>query len=125
MCTLGFAGHERFVLFQGAAKSHFYWLQSLDAPDLAFVVTDPSGFFPEYRVPLQSEQMQELGIRDPADAQVFVIVNKRGHTLSVNLQGPLVVHHRDRVGRQLVLADRRYHTRVPLMKLPATTAVSA
>ncbi|MDX1565299.1 MAG: flagellar assembly protein FliW [Phycisphaeraceae bacterium] len=122
---LGFTGQERFVLFQEDPQSHFLWLQSLDRPELAFVVTDPAGFFPDYEVPLQGEQVQELGIREPSDAQILVIVNKRGHTLSVNLQGPLVVHRRDRVGRQLVLADRRYHTRVPLMQLPATTAVSA
>ncbi len=122
---LGFAAYQRYVLFQGTDDSHFYWLQSLDAPDLAFVVTDPTSFVPDYQVPLQSEQVQGLGIQSPSDAQVFVIVNKRGRVLSGNLQGPLVVHARTRMGQQLVLADRRYHTRVPLMELPAAATASA
>ena len=122
---LGFSSCHRYGLFQGADESRFYWLQSLDAPELAFVVTDPAWFIDDYRVPLQSEQLQAMGFRSESDAQVFVIVNKRGRTLSGNLQGPLVVHAIDRVGQQLVLADRRYHTRVPLMQLPSATAASA
>jgi flagellar assembly factor FliW len=122
---LGFTTYKKYVLFQGTDESHFYWLQSLGAPDLAFVVTDPASFVHDYTVPLQSEQVQAMGIQSASDAQVFVIVNKRGRMLTGNLQGPLVIHATSRVGQQLVLADRRYHTRVTLMELPSTTAASA
>ena len=123
---LGFPKYKDFVLIQPGDDAHFWWLQSLDAPDLAFVVTDPSLFVPSYRVPLKPEQMQELGIQSLDDAQVFVIVNKRGVMLTGNLQGPLVVHQENRVGEQLVLSDRRYTTRVPLIEVSAPMeAVSA
>ncbi len=123
---LGFPKHQAFVLLQPSDDSHFFWLQSTEAADLAFIVTDPGLFVSSYRVPLKADQMLELGIESPADAQVFVIVNKHGDTLTGNLQGPLVVHGGNRLGAQLVLSDRRFTTRVPLVEVPRRAqAVSA
>jgi len=114
---LGFSSYSRFVLIQPSEDSYFFWLQSIETPELAFVVTDPSLFITDYEVPLKAEQMNELGIEKLDDAQVFVIVNKRGNVLTGNLQGPLVVHATTRIGEQLVLSDRRFHTRVQLLEL--------
>jgi len=123
---LGFPSFADFVLLETGPESYFWWLQSIEAPDLAFVVTDPSLFVPTYRVPVKAEQMQELGIKRLDDAQVFVIVNRRGSVLTGNLQGPLVINVASRVGEQLVLSDRRYTTRVPLIELGSNVkAVSA
>ena len=123
---LGFPRYKNYVLLQPDGDSYFYWLQSTQAPDLAFVVTDPSLFVSSYTVPIKTEQMQELGLNSLDDAQVFVIVNKVRNTLTGNLQGPLVVHVDRMVGEQLVLSDRRFTTRVPLVELkPPVEAVSA
>ena len=123
---LGFPRYKRYVLIQPSEDSSFFWLQAVDTPDLAFVVTDPSQFVSSYQVPLKPEQMQELGLGSLDDAQVFVIVNKRDDMLTGNLQGPLVVNVTNCVGVQLVLCDRRFTTRVPLIELNAEVeAVSA
>jgi flagellar assembly factor FliW len=123
---LGFPRFKQYVLIQPAPDSYFYWLQAVDTPELAFVVTDPSLFVPTYRVPVKDEQLQELGIESLAEAQVLVIVNKHEGMLTGNLQGPLVVGVRDHVGEQLVLSDRRFTTRVPLVELrEPVTAMSA
>lgn len=128
---LGFPKYRQYVLIESGQDSYFWWLQSVELPDLAFVVTDPSLFVPTYRVPLRQEQLDELGMDGLDDAQVFVIVNKRGNTLTGNLQGPLVIHVSKRIGEQLVLSDRRFTTRVPLVELnqpetkPALKAATA
>ena len=116
---LGFPAYQQYVLIESGTDSYFWWLQSVDMPDLAFIVTDPSLFVPTYKVPIRPEQMGEIGIHSVDDAQVLVIVNKRGEMLTGNLQGPLVIHVNDRVGEQLVLSDRRFTTRVPLVELAA------
>ena len=123
---LGFPRYKQYVLLEAGENSSFWWLQSIEAPDLAFVVTDPAAFVPTYKVPIREEQLDELGMETIADAQVFVIVNKRDNMLTGNLQGPLVVHVTQRVGEQLVLSDRRFTTRVPLVELstPAMAAAS-
>jgi len=123
---LGFPKYKQYVLIEAGEDSYFWWLQSIELPDLAFVVTDPSMFVPTYKVPLKPEQMQEMGIGSLDEAQVFVIVNKRDQLLTGNLQGPLVIHCGKRVGEQLVLSDRRFTTRVPLIELgSAVHAASA
>jgi flagellar assembly factor FliW len=114
---LGFPNYKRYVLIEPGKDTYFFWLQSVDTPDLAFVVTDPSLFVSTYKVPIKAEQMAELGINTPEEAQVLVIVNKRDNVLTGNLQGPLVIQVHSRIGEQLVLSDRRFTTRVPLVEL--------
>lgn len=123
---LGFPRFTRYALIEPAPDSYFWWLQCVDTPDLAFVVTDPSFFVASYRVPIKAEQMEDLGLKSVDEAQVLVIVNKRDNVLTGNLQGPLVIHLGTRVGEQLVLSDRRFTTRVPLIELQSkVTAMSA
>lgn len=114
---LGFPRYTDYVLIEAGQDSYFWWLQSIEVPDLAFVVTDPSLFVPTYKVPIKAEQMADWGMASLDEAQVFVIVNKRDNVLTGNLQGPLVVHVSKRTGEQLVLSDRRFTTRVPLIEL--------
>lgn len=116
---LGFSGQTRYCLLQPSDKACFFWLQSVDDPDLAFVVTDPTVFVPEYTVPIRSDQMADLRLDAPEDSQVFVIVNKVGDKLTGNLQGPLVVNTTNCLGEQFVLADKRWTTRHELLRLDA------
>ena len=116
---LGFPGQSQFCLLEPGGDACFFWLQSLDEPSLAFVVTDPTLFISDYSVPVRAEQMEELGLEKLADAQVFVIVNKVDDALTGNLQGPLVVNTLTRQGQQLVLAEKRWTTRHQLIKAGA------
>ena len=125
---LGFSGMTRFCLLEPGTDAAFFWLQSTEDPNLAFVVTDPALFVPEYSVPIRPEQMIELKLGKLDDAQVFVIVNKVDQNLTGNLQGPLVVNTVTKEGEQMVLAEKRWTTRHPLMMVGATSlqqAVSA
>jgi flagellar assembly factor FliW len=115
---LGFPRFTRFALLEQGDESYFFWLQSAESPDLAFVVTDPALFFADYQVPLKAEQLAEMGVASPEEAQVMVIVNKHENLLTGNLQGPLVINVATRSGEQVVLSERRFTTRVPLVELP-------
>ncbi len=114
---LGFPAYKQYALLQPTDDSYFYWLQSIDAPELAFVVTDPALFVADYEVPIKADQMQAMGMTSLADAQVLVIVNKRGNVLTGNLRGPLIINTLSKTGEQFVLSDRRFNTRVPLLEL--------
>ncbi|MBN1846162.1 MAG: flagellar assembly protein FliW [Sedimentisphaerales bacterium] len=114
---LGFPEDRRFVLLQTNAEGNFFWLQSVDRPDVAFVVCDPLLFVPDYQVPLRPEDGERIELRSMADTQVMVIVNKIDRILTGNLQGPLVINARNRRGCQLVLSEKKYSTRHPLMSL--------
>ncbi|MCA9284974.1 MAG: flagellar assembly protein FliW [Phycisphaerales bacterium] len=123
---LGFSSFTSFVLLQPDEQGVFFWLQSTQNPDLAFVVTDPTLWIPDFHANIRREQMEELGLENLSDAQVFVIVNKRDQALTANMQGPLVINTISRSGVQLVLAEKRWTTRYELMRLvEPVRAVSA
>jgi len=116
---LGFPEHTQFALIQTGEENYFFWLQSADDPNLAFVVTDPSIFFKDYDVPLREEMQQDLKLEDPQFVQVFVICNKVGEWLTGSLRGPLVVNAQNRLAQQVVLTEKKWTTRQPLLKLQA------
>jgi len=116
---VGFPTCQRFALIQTNDEGVFFWLQSVDRSELAFVVCDPRLFVPDYRVPIKSEELELLGLKSPAEAEVLVIVNKVDDMLTGNLQGPLVISAASLTATQLVLSDKRYTTRHPLIKLAA------
>lgn len=115
---LGFGSARKFCLLEPSDDACFFWLQSLDDPSLAFVVTDPSLFVPDYEVPFDIMQMKSLHMSKLEDAQVFVIVNKINRTLTGNLMGPIVVETHLRLAKQVVLTDSRWTTRHPLVEVP-------
>jgi flagellar assembly factor FliW len=114
---LGFSKFTKFCLLEPGDDACFFWLQSLEDEQLAFVVTDPNLFVADYSVPIRPDQIAQLGLEKLEDAQVFCIVNKVGDTLTGNLQGPLVVNSVSRSGEQMVLAEKRWTVRHPLMKV--------
>lgn len=116
---LGFPDRQQYCLLEPGDDACFFWLQSIDDPDLAFVVTDPTLFIEDYQVPVRAEQLETLGISKIEDSQVFVIVNKIDQTLTGNLQGPLVINTLSRTGEQFVLADKRWTTRQTLITVSA------
>ncbi|MBL4590902.1 MAG: flagellar assembly protein FliW [Phycisphaerales bacterium] len=122
---LGFTDKKEFCLLQPGDDACFFWLQCVQDPDLAFVVTDPTFFEQDYSVPIRPEQMESLGLSKLEDAQVFVIVNKIGEQLTGNFQGPLIINTLSRVGEQMVLAEKRWTTRHPLMRVGAEASQTA
>jgi flagellar assembly factor FliW len=65
----------------------------------------------DYEVPLAPDDAQALALHAPDDAMVLLIVsvpNNDAHQTTANLAGPLVINHRTRVGRQVVLDSKTY-----------------
>jgi flagellar assembly factor FliW len=119
---LGFSSFKTFSLLQPDENGVFFWLQSVETPDLAFVVTDPALWVPDFQATIRKEQMEELGLNETGDAQVLVIVNKREKSLTANLQGPIVINTANRRAMQLVLAEKKWSTRHELVQIGEQSA---
>lgn len=113
---LGFPECRRFAVIETHPDAAFFWLQSVDEPALAFVVCDPRLFVADYTVPVRQEDVASLALADLADCQVWAIVNKADDHFTANLAGPLVVGVTSRLGRQMVLSEKRYSTRHTLFR---------
>ena len=108
---LGFPDFKRWVLLQASPHSAFFWLQSVDAAELAFILVQPQQFFSDYQVRVQAEELNVVALDDVADGEVFAICNRVGTQITVNLQGPLVFNARTHLARQVVLCERHLTTR--------------
>lgn len=111
---VGMPEARNFVfLHQQDGHGPFFWLQSADDPNLAFVVCEPHVFFPEYQVPLTNEEQKFLQIKQAEDGVVCLILVVPGDPkkITANLRGPLVVNVETRVGMQVVLTGEDYPTK--------------
>ena len=120
---IGFAKAAEFALLAAPANDGFYWLQSVIEPELAFLVTDPQPFFKDYDVPIREETQADLQIADTKDGRLLVICNRVGEWLTGNLLGPLVINTATRKGEQVVLTEKKWTCRQPLMRLNAAEAL--
>ena len=109
---LGFESLKDYVLMD-AERQPFYWLQSLDAEHVAFVLLNPFLFRPDYEMNIDNEELLPIGISDPGKALIFSIVTipPDGAPMTANLQGPLVINRDNRLGIQAVLTDSRWKTK--------------
>ena len=115
---LGFGAFKRYHIIQDPDQEPFLWLQSVDEPDLAFVIVDPFLFFPGYEIEVKPHELNTIQVNDVSKATVLTIVTipKDPNNISANLRGPLVFNMDMRLGKQLVLIDDRYDTRHFLLK---------
>lgn len=97
----------------------FFWMQAIDEPALAFVVCDPRSFFPDYVVPLGTDEQDALAISAIEDGVVCVIlvVPEDPRQITANLRGPVVINTETQIGLQLVLAGEQYAARAQLFPM--------
>jgi flagellar assembly factor FliW len=109
---LGFEDLRDWVLLD-AAQPPFYWLQSLERPEVAFVLIDPLSFRPDYEPGADPAELAGLEIGGAEERLVFVIVTVPADSvrMTANLQGPLLINRRTRMGRQVVSVDPRWGVR--------------
>ncbi len=106
---LGFENLQSFVLLD-ASQPPFYWLQSLDEPDIAFVLIDPLVFKPDYSADIPPDDLEEIGIDIGEAPLVLVIITipEQQELMTGNLQGPIVVNKRTKIGRQSISCNPRW-----------------
>jgi flagellar assembly factor FliW len=108
----GFEGCTRFTLFHEEGKPTVFWLQSLDDPSLAFSVVPPDALGVEYQIELSDADIALLGLTDPADALVVVIIYRDSETggtpagkIAASTRFPLVLNPKTRLGMQKILME--------------------
>jgi flagellar assembly factor FliW len=102
---IGMEDCRRWVLLADAENSALGWLQCLDRPEVALAVVSPRRFVPDYQVRVGKREIAPLGLENPNDAQVLVIISHADGALAVNLKAPLVINLSGQIGRQIVARD--------------------
>jgi flagellar assembly factor FliW len=112
----GFEEIRDYVLLD-AERQPFYWLQSIEKEQVAFVVINPFLIRPDYELNIGNEELADIGIDTPDKALVFTIVTipADDSPMTVNFQGPLAINRETREGKQAILNDPRWKTRHDIM----------
>jgi len=110
----GFETLKEYALLD-ATQQPFYWIQSLDVEQVAFVLIKPTIFRPDYDPSVMKSDLEELGLENlnDEDALIFSIVTflDDDQNMTANLQGPVIINRRNRIGRQCISTDPRWQTR--------------
>ncbi len=112
----GFIDLKRYVLLD--YKDAVKWLHAVEDPDVAFIVTDPFAFFPDYSLKLDDEEESFLGIKNPADVVVLIILTVSENNLTANLKAPIVFNAAELKAEQILIDDERYSFNMPIPGLP-------
>ncbi len=114
---LGFEHLKSYVLLD-ARQQPFYWLQSLDVVEVAFVLISPRIFRPDYSLDVEQEELEEIDITSSDDILDFAIVTipENAAKMTANLQGPVIINRRTRVGRQSISLDPQWKVRHMIME---------
>jgi flagellar assembly factor FliW len=108
----GFEEFKEYILMDAEPRP-FFWLQSVDDQEIAFILINPFLFRPDYEVNINNEELGEIEINEPENALIFVIITipQDGGSMTANLQGPLVINKEKMTGMQAVLSDARWKTK--------------
>jgi flagellar assembly factor FliW len=110
---LGFENLKDYLLLD-AAQQPFYWLQSLDVPEIAFVMINPEIFRPDYLPEVSKSELEEIGLQNSKseNSLVFTIVTipEEHSRMTANLQGPIIINRKLKSGRQCISTNNDYKT---------------
>ena len=111
---------QRFLVMPNRKEGPLFWMQSVDDPDFAIVVTDPTHFFRDYLLAPDEREREKLGIDADGACHALAIVSiGDSREITLNLSGPILYAPATNRGLQVILDDPRYSTRTPLPTVPA------
>jgi len=122
----GFEDIKKYIIILNTDKDiPFHWLQAVEEPDLAFVITNPFQFKEDYVFDIQDKVIEQLEIQDKEDVAIFsiAVVPEKLENLTINLRAPLIINVEKRKGRQFVLDGDEYSLKHYIFQSAATSEI--
>jgi flagellar assembly factor FliW len=93
-------------------------LQCVNEPDLGFVTLDPHWAFGDYDPELCPDDLEGLDVESPDDLVLLSVVTvpKDVRKMTANLQAPLVINPKKRLGKQVIVASPEYTTKHSILR---------
>jgi len=108
----GFEDMTKFVILGKTddENSPFFWLQSVQNSNLAFVIMNPRDLVPDYEVEIDMFTANLLKFQDENDALIYAIVTvpEDISKISINLKAPIVINAKNNKGCQVVIENDKY-----------------
>lgn len=114
----GFEDLKKYIIMDIEENRDFKVLQSVEDKDIGFVVTVPFMFYEDYEVNINDDIIKRLEIENEEDVLILSIVtiNEDIKKSTINLQAPLIINMKTRLGEQYIDQRERYKIKSPLIK---------
>lgn len=110
---------KHFLVMPNKKEGPLFWIQCVDDPAFAFVVTDPTNFFLGYKVIPDSSEMKILGITSTDDSIALSIVTvSKDKEITLNLAAPILFSSKTNRAIQVILEDSSYSSQTRLPDAP-------
>lgn len=120
-----FEDEHEFIILPYDEESPYYFMQSLKTPDLAFLLTIPFLFFPDYTFEVDDATLKELDIKDEEKVSYYTLITIPNHSIrymTTNLLAPVILNTANMQAKQLVLEKTTYTTKERLFPDPKKEA---
>ncbi|MEA3320505.1 MAG: flagellar assembly protein FliW [Bacillota bacterium] len=109
----GFLEEKEFAVIPFSDDGTFFILQSVQTPELGFVMTNPFTFYPDYDFNLENQTVDVLELDSAEDVSVYSVLTMADsfHLTTANLQAPVVVNVKKKLGKQVILTGSPYQTK--------------
>lgn len=112
---IGLSHLKNFVVMPNEKKSPLFWIQSVDDPAMAFVLTNPQDFFRDYVVNVQTEERSQLDIEEEDEIFILSIVTvPPTQDITLNLAAPILFAPKSNKALQVILETGSYSSKTSL-----------
>ncbi|PLX91422.1 MAG: flagellar assembly protein FliW [Desulfuromonas sp.] len=118
---IGFENLRDFIVMPNKKEGLLFWIQSVEDPEVALVLTDPTNFFLTYKVVPEEGERAKLDISEEDDSYSLVVVTvSPQQEVTFNLMAPILFAPKTNRAIQVILEKSGYSTREPLPKIEAS-----
>ncbi|WP_312651519.1 flagellar assembly protein FliW [Proteiniclasticum sp.] len=113
---LGFEESRNFVLLDIPENEFFKILQDIKHEYVSFIVANPWNFKSDYEIDIPDEELYNLDINKKEQIATINIVTLTDifENSTINLLAPIIINSEKKIGKQYVLNNVSYRTKLPL-----------
>lgn len=112
---VGFETLHKFIVMPNQKEGPLFWIQSTEDPAVAFVLTDPTNFFPDYQVIPDETERKKIGLtRKDRCFTLAVVTVPPDRKVTLNLSAPILYNPGKNKAIQIIIEDSKLSSRQPL-----------
>ncbi len=112
---IGLPNLRHFIVMPNKKQGPLFWIQSVDDPDIAFVLTDPTNFFLDYQLVPETSERQSLHLEENDDCFILTVVTvPPDQKITLNLAAPILFAPKTNRAIQVIIENSNYSSKTPL-----------
>jgi len=112
---IGFESLHEFIVMPNKKNGPLFWIQSVEDPQIAFVLTDPTNFFLDYKVVPNEPERAKLKMKEGDNSYALSVVTvPPDRKVTLNLLAPILFAPRTNRALQVIIENSPYQARTPL-----------